>query len=259
VNSTFGRPRQNKANLPARPPRGAGWANHQRSRRCGVRRQTNPICAEAISRVNYSRAGCPCYGTPCAVPTDRTSAPNKPNLGKSHFEDKCCAEKDLQCIGREGSPHKTKPIARGGAPRRCLYCGLQIGDGAASGRLPAPCSRWPAWTGRTNKPNFRHCADPEIGGPTGRLRETNPILRLRIWDCGLRTDLRWDAYSGPCRLGPARAIVQNEANLRPSGRPEVVVVGQILHFVQHDKGGEALHKTQAHPPIARHRGGVDVP
>jgi hypothetical protein len=123
----------------------------------------------------------PCYGTPCAVTTDRTSAPNKPNLGQSHFEDKCCADKDLQCIGRGESPHKTNPISRSGAPRRCLYCGLRIGDGAASGRLPAPCCRWPAWAGCTNKPNFGHCADPEIGGPRGQLCETNPIWARAIW------------------------------------------------------------------------------
>ncbi len=35
--------------------------------------------------------------------------------------------------------------------------------------------------------------------------ETNPILRLRIVDCGLKTDLPRHARSAPSRLGPARA------------------------------------------------------
>jgi hypothetical protein len=93
------------------------WDNHGRNG-CGTRGRSRPC---------YSRAGCPWYGCVAASPrlrggdiaTDRTSAPNKPNFGKSHFEDKCCADKDLQCIGRGENPRKTKPISRSGAPRRC--------------------------------------------------------------------------------------------------------------------------------------------
>jgi hypothetical protein len=49
VHRTCNRLRKNKANLPARPPRGAGRGSHQPSRRCGVLRQTNPISGGRLS------------------------------------------------------------------------------------------------------------------------------------------------------------------------------------------------------------------
>ena len=54
-----------------------------------------------------------------ATPARGASTPNKPNFGKSNFEDKCCADKDLQCIEHGENPRKTKPISRSLAQRRC--------------------------------------------------------------------------------------------------------------------------------------------
>jgi len=55
VHRTCNRLRQNKANLPQRPPRGAGRGSHQPSRRCGVLRQTNPICRAYRAKQSQSR------------------------------------------------------------------------------------------------------------------------------------------------------------------------------------------------------------
>ena len=40
-------------------------------------------------------------------------APNKPNLPRGDFKDKCCSEKELRRIRRGNGPGKTKPIPRG--------------------------------------------------------------------------------------------------------------------------------------------------
>jgi len=50
VHRTCNRLGQNKANFPERPPRGAGRGSHQPRRRCGVLRQTNPICGSRAGK-----------------------------------------------------------------------------------------------------------------------------------------------------------------------------------------------------------------
>jgi hypothetical protein len=59
---------------------------------------------------------------------------NKPNFGESDLEDKCCADKELQCIGRGENPRKTKPIVR----LRTADCGLRIRRGC--GLPPRACA-----------------------------------------------------------------------------------------------------------------------
>jgi hypothetical protein len=136
----------------------------------------------------------PCYGTPCGVTPNRTSAPNKPNLGKSHFKGKRCADKDLQCIGRGESPHKTKPIpllriadggwsrigspARALLPRACmgrLYKQTQFTPLCRSGdrRSQGPIVRNEANFPRTAMGRDRQGATP----PTRPAVQTNPICR----------------------------------------------------------------------------------
>ncbi len=71
----------------------------------------------------------PLASTRAGIPQDSTilsfhhSAPNKPNLGKSHLEGKCCSDKDLPCVGRGDSPHKTKPISEGVSSVKCQVLG----------------------------------------------------------------------------------------------------------------------------------------
>jgi len=45
-------------------------------------------------------------------------------FGQEPFQRQVLCDKDLPCLGRGESPHKTKPISRSGAPRRCPDCGL---------------------------------------------------------------------------------------------------------------------------------------
>ena len=161
-------------------------------------------------------------------PSPWASAPNKPNLGKSHFEDKCCADKDLQCIGRGENPRKTKPISRSGAPRRCLYYGLRIAD--SEGLRPAtPGLRGPVV--QTNPIGRSELCKTKPIPPQGRrpglLHQTNPICpaptgmgagwRGRRWGRSRQTNLIspqaagrasvvWEKSYGEYRLprGPAK-------------------------------------------------------
>jgi hypothetical protein len=85
VNSTFDRLRQNKANLPQRPPRGAGRRIHQPSRRCGVLCQTNPIprlwIADHVIASEARQSGLRIQkGLGPAARTCGAGCTNKPNL-----------------------------------------------------------------------------------------------------------------------------------------------------------------------------------
>ncbi len=110
----------------------------------------------------------------------------------------------------EGERCETKPIARSGAPRRCLDCGLRIGNRSAAGRRPSGLRRAKG-AKRTqsgmrgqivqNEANSRQ--RPLGRGPRGvgrgsRLCKTNPI--------------------SPTGTGRGRGTnVQNEANLASGG------------------------------------------
>jgi hypothetical protein len=109
VNSTFDRLRQNKANLPQRPPRGAGRGSHQPSRRCGVLRQTNPISGSRAAKT-IAKAGGLDAATRGANVRHRLDAPlreTKPIPGEARRD-------EARGTGDEGQMRQTKPILAGG-------------------------------------------------------------------------------------------------------------------------------------------------
>ena len=119
---------------------------------------------------------------------------------RSGRTDKYLMEKELWRIEHARDLRKTKPIARSGAPRRCLDCGLGIGDRPAVGRL-APGLRRTKCAKRTqfarrgrgtranaqNEANLRRHLRVQTN-PIGRSEscETKPICRggeNRLSDC----------------------------------------------------------------------------
>ncbi len=130
--------RQNKANLPGRPPRGVGRASHERSRPCGVLRQTNPIPRLPIADSERSgarrqslpgrlykqtqfapagrnRSGKPepetrfiAFGSPIH-PACGSMAPNKANFPRTNGRGKCLAGKELWYSVPAIGFGKTKP------------------------------------------------------------------------------------------------------------------------------------------------------
>jgi hypothetical protein len=69
----------------------------------------------------------------------RSAAPNKASPVKAMRSDKCFLGQELWLIRHAQGVGKTKPIARSGAPGRCLDCGLRIGDRRPAGR--AKCAK----------------------------------------------------------------------------------------------------------------------
>jgi hypothetical protein len=141
---------------------------------------------EAVSRLRIADWGQTC-GRSCetkpipaapggAGPRGRGAiVQNKPNFRRRKNEVNCCCGKWLREFGTTCRSCKTNPIARSGAPRRCLDCGFRIADWIRScaGTPPAPCCPRPRRADCAKRTQFR-----------GRSCETKPIL-----DCGLGTDL----------------------------------------------------------------------
>jgi len=145
------------------------------------------------------------------------SAPNKHNFGPGRRKDKCLVDKELRRMGHGRGREKTKPIwrsdeagrgggqdtgrSRPGRPRYSWaltpmlrntlrrhygqdFCAKQTQFWTEPFRGQVLCRQglavhWTRGERPQNKPNFRDCADPEIGGPRGQLCETRPIPRGR--------------------------------------------------------------------------------
>ena len=86
----------------------------------------------------------------------RAVCTNKPNFRQSNRKGKCCVGKELWLSGPAKSTGKTKPIARSGAPRRCLDCGFPERHRATGVRLRRSCRIADCGLG-TNRPP-RACA-----------------------------------------------------------------------------------------------------
>jgi hypothetical protein len=85
---------------------------------------------------------------------------NKPNWQGVEMAANYRYEQELGKDYAAGTREKTKPIARSGAPRRCLDCGL--GTGLWPNARPAAWRLRPARAGCTNEPNFRRARYPII-------------------------------------------------------------------------------------------------
>jgi hypothetical protein len=74
------------------------------------------------------------------------------------------------------------------------------------------------------------------------LRKTNPISRLRISDCGLGTDLRWDAWPPAC----VGRNVRNEPNFGRCGRrePPLFQYSSVPAFQSSGVGRGQMRKTK---------------
>ncbi len=100
---------------------------------------------------------------------------------------------------------ETKPIARSGAPRRCLNCGLRIADWGQPCSLPPPAC---GGQNAQNKPNSRRTASPTI---LLCYRSTTPI-RCRL----CKTNPIWKGI-GRERPTDQEQIAPNKAKLAQDG------------------------------------------
>ncbi len=123
MNGTCNRLRQNKANLPGGRPRGAGWANHQRSRRCGVWRQTNPIWSWRPGRGAGDRESPPRHDG--AKQSQLPEAGHRGGVRRRNGRGKWLAGKELWYIVPAIGFGKTKPIPRQAGGVRGAKCAKQ--------------------------------------------------------------------------------------------------------------------------------------
>ena len=101
----------------------------------------------------------PCYGRVAASPrlrgddigTDRTSAPDKPNLGHRRANDKWFAAREIRQLRPARGDGRTRPIGQ-----RNTHCSSIPSFHYSN---PLPIAR--------NKPSFHYYADREIGSPRG--------------------------------------------------------------------------------------------
>ncbi len=184
-------------------PAGQGVGKGRHGRLC----KTNPSCTRREESVGQA-------GTPNAV--HRVWEPDPPYTRLN-----CAKQTQFPLRGQEGQRLGRKGVMVNSTSDRPRQNKANSGGWDASG---GTTGRAVAWARCAKQTQFLDCGFPERHRATGvRLRRS-----CRFADSG---------RPGACRLGPARApctnkpncperTVQNEANFRPSGRPNGPGIGQ---------------------------------
>ena len=132
---------------------------------------------------------------------------------------------------RLGPAVQTNPITRSGAPRRCLDCGLRIGDRPALRPTPPPRAE----RNVPNKPN----SAPAPPGNRVQWRQTNPI---RAWRAATRGTKRAEQSQFPPSRGIGGASPALPAQLRQTNPiPPGPSAGGV------PRRGECAKQTQSRP------------
>jgi hypothetical protein len=160
----------------------------------GIPRRRGRLYKQTQFEVFRSNEGRPCEQTnPISGSRTDTRRPNcakQTQFGQEPFRGQVLCRQGVAMHRAQGEP----PQNKANFPKRGTEAvsRLRIGDGAASGRLPAPCCRWPAWAGCTNKPNLPAGAEIEsltlVGRPDTMRRPCRPRDGLRLEHDGY---LRW--------------------------------------------------------------------